>query len=94
MPPTVTRVPSRLPIAVLTAALLGVMPSAAFPQTTVPAREGNIWGGLDHQPQQAQVARDEKATGVAASPVQREATARTVDELYRYLMARHVSARG
>jgi hypothetical protein len=81
-----TGIPSRSRIALLAAALLVATPGVAFPQATVAAREGNIWGGRDHQPRPAQVTHDEQAAGIAPSPGQKDATAQEVQHLYQYLM--------
>lgn len=81
-----SRVPSRSRIALLAAGLLVAMPGVAFPQTTVPTREGNIWGGRDHQPRPAQVTRDEQAAGIAPPSQQEHATTQEVEHLYQYLM--------
>ena len=80
-----TRIPSRSRIALLAAALLAATSGVGFPQTTVPAREGNIWGGRDHEPQPGQVAHDEQAAGIAPSPKQEHATTQEVERLYQYL---------
>jgi hypothetical protein len=69
----------------MTVALLAA-PAAAFAQTQVPAREGNIWGWRDHQPTEAQVLKNEAASGVELTSTQRHAAASTVDQLYRQLM--------
>ncbi len=42
---------------------------AAYPaQAAPPAREGNIWGGVDHEPNATVVHQDERAAGVLPSP--------------------------
>jgi hypothetical protein len=75
----------RIPIVALTFALLAA-PGAAFAQSGVPAREGNVWGWRDHQPTEAEVSREEKAAGIAPMQSQRDSNAASVDELYQKLM--------
>lgn len=44
---------------------------AALAQAPAPAREGNIWNGLDHQPARAATAVQEREAGVALSNEQK-----------------------
>jgi hypothetical protein len=76
---------AHMPSVALAFALLGA-PAAAFAQSGVPNREGNIWGWTDHQPTMAQVQQQEKAAGIAPTPSQRDKDTTTVDQLYRQLM--------
>jgi hypothetical protein len=69
----------------LTFALLAA-PAAAFDQSGVPTREGNVWGWRDHQPTEAEVSRMEAAAGIAPAPAQRDLNAAIVGQLYRQLM--------
>jgi hypothetical protein len=75
----------RAPAVALAFALLA-LPAAAFAETQVPTREGNVWNWRDHQPTEAQVQRDERAAGIAPTQPQQDANAATVDQLYRALM--------
>jgi hypothetical protein len=79
-----TTVSIRIPIAILTFAMLAA-PTMGFADQ-VPTREGNIWDWRDHQPTTAQVQKQEKAAGVAPTPSQGASEAATVDQLYRQLM--------
>ncbi len=63
---------------VVAAALIAASP--AFAQAP-PLRNGNTWGGKDHQPTEAQVRARERAAGIAPSQAQRDATASTIDHL-------------
>ena len=76
---------AHMPGMALVFALLGA-PAAAFAQSGVPTREGNIWGWTDHQPTMGQVQQQEHAAGIAPTPTQREKDAAAVDQLYRQLM--------
>ena len=51
-----------------------------------PARIGNIWGGLDHQPTESQVRGAERGSGVAPSAQEQSREARILQELNRELM--------
>jgi hypothetical protein len=82
-----TNISFRIPTMALTFALLAA-PAAAFTQSGVPTREGNIWGWRDHQPTEAEVSRKEAAAGIALAPSLRASNAATVDELFRQLMHR------
>lgn len=77
---------SRFRIALVAALALGAVPQFATAQDRVPLREGNIWGGLDHEPVPSDVHRDEQAAGIAKSPAQQEKTTDDIEGLYRQLM--------
>jgi hypothetical protein len=77
---------SRSRIALLASGLMVAAAHASFAQAPVPLREGNIWDGFDHQPQSAQVSRQEEAAGIAPPAAQQRANAHEVDRLYQYLM--------
>jgi hypothetical protein len=77
---------SRFQIVLLAALALGAFPSCAIAQDRVPLREGNIWGGFDHEPVPSEVHRDEEAAGIAKSPAQQDKTTGDVESLYRQLM--------
>jgi hypothetical protein len=77
---------SRSRIALLASGLVVAASDASFAQAPVPLREGNIWNGIDHEPQSAQVAREERDAGIAAPAEQQRANAHEVDRLYQYLM--------
>jgi hypothetical protein len=81
------QLPSQISALALAVALLGV-PSATFGQTAAPSHDANVWGWRDHQPTQAEVVQKEKASGVAATPSQRDSTGATLDELYRQILER------
>lgn len=66
----------------LAMALLATAP-AAFAQ--VP-RNGPEWGGMDHQPTQAQVLGREKRAGIAPTPAQAGKDNRTVGQLDHQLL--------
>jgi len=72
--------------AAFVAAALAVAPGLALAQTHVPTREGNIWGGLDHEPRPSQVLPQERAAGVAPSPAGETQQTDDVETLYRDLM--------
>jgi hypothetical protein len=74
----------------LTFALLAG-PATAFTQSGVPTREGNVWGGRDHQPTEAEVSRKEAVAGIALAPTQRALNAATVNELFRQVMHQSLS---
>jgi hypothetical protein len=61
---------------------------AALAQSSVPAREGNIWNGIDHQPTRAETSQREKAANIAPSRSQEDRDATDVDELYWQLLHR------
>ncbi len=73
-------------IALLASGLMVAASDASFAQAPVPLREGNIWNGFDHEPQPAQVERQERAAGIAAPAAQQRANAHEVDRLYQYLL--------
>jgi hypothetical protein len=79
------KIPFRISTMVLSLALLAA-PAAAFAQSGVPAREGNVWAWRDHQPTEADVSQKEKAAGIAPTPSQRDSDSGAVDELYQQLM--------
>jgi hypothetical protein len=58
---------------------------AATDGTGVPARIGNIYNGLDHQPTQSKVQAREQAAGIGLNPVQQRRNAAILDELYQQL---------
>lgn len=72
-------------------AALSPMAWAAWAQTPqaqpqVPAREGNIWGGVAHQPTAGGVQAEERAAGIAPPPQEQKVLNQDVDQLYRQLM--------
>jgi hypothetical protein len=71
----------------LTFALLAA-PVAAYAQSEVPVREGNVWGWHDHQPTETEVSQKEKEAGIAPTPARRDSESAAVNELYRQLMHR------
>jgi hypothetical protein len=77
--------PSFVSLVMLTAATLVATPGVSFAQTQVP-REGNIWGGLDHEPVPSLVRRNEATAGIAPRPQQQQATTDEVETLYESLM--------
>ena len=72
-------------IGIALAAVVAVAPGAAIAQGQVPAREGNIWGGVNHEPNPAQVGPQERAAGLDA-PGSAQEQNDDVDRLYRSLM--------
>jgi hypothetical protein len=80
-----TKISILRPAMALTFALLSA-PAAAFAQSGIPTREGNVWNWRDHQPTESDVSRKEAAAGIAPAPSQRASNAATVDELYQKLM--------
>ena len=66
-------------------ALSAIAPLASA-QQRVPLREGNIWGGLDHEPVPSDVHRSEEAAGIAQSPTQEDRSSNEVETLYRQLI--------
>lgn len=78
------KIPFRISTMVLSFALLAA-PAAAFAQSGVPTREGNVWDWRDHQPTEAEVSQKEKAAGIAPTPSQRNSDSAAVDELYQQL---------
>lgn len=79
---------SRFRLALLAAFALGMVPSFALAQDRVPTREGNIWGGMDHEPVPSEVQRQEETTGIHQSPAQQDKTNNDVESLYRQLMGK------
>ncbi len=76
---------------------LGVIASPALalaqsqsPATTVtgqvPVREGNTWGGADHDPTPGEVLPAEKAAGIAPSAKRDAKVNKKLDKLYEQLM--------
>ena len=63
-------------------------------QSQPPAREGNIWGGVAHQPTRGGVQEQEKAAGIALPSQQQKTLNQDVDQLYRELMTREVPKTG
>ena len=68
----------------LSALAIAYEPSRASTRSS-PTRIANIYGGLDHQPNQSEVERREQATGIAPNHNQRERDAATLNELYQEL---------
>jgi hypothetical protein len=61
--------------------------AAAWPaQAEPPAREGNIWGGIDHEPNPAAVHQDEKAAGLLPSPQEQQRLNDEVERTARKLL--------
>ena len=60
--------------------------ASVTPVAADPTRNGNIWGGHDHQPTQGEVHASELASGVAAPASQQRAAGDEVDRLYRELL--------
>jgi hypothetical protein len=61
--------------------------TAACPaQAEPPAREGNIWGGIDHEPNPAAVHQDEKAAGLLSSPQEQQRLNDEVERTARKLL--------
>lgn len=58
-----------------------------FASNQTPARIGNIWGGLDHQPTETQVQGAERAGGVAPNAQEQSREAQTVQQLDQQLLA-------
>jgi hypothetical protein len=79
------KIPFRISTLVLSFALLAA-PAAAFAQSGVPARDGNVWAWRDHQPTEADVSQKERATGIALTASQRDSASAAVDQLYQQLM--------
>jgi hypothetical protein len=63
-----------------------VSPAQTQQQQQPPAREDNRWGGLSHQPTEAQVLEQEHAAGLARSPQQQKAVNQDVEQMYQSLM--------
>lgn len=65
------------------AAVLVAAPGVGIAQPQMTAREGNIWGGLNHEPDPAQVGSEERAG--LGSPASAQQQNDDVDRLYRSL---------
>jgi hypothetical protein len=65
------KIPFRISTMVLSFALLAA-PAAAFAQSRVPARDGNVWAWRDHQPTEDDVTQKERAAGITPTPSQRD----------------------
>ena len=70
---------------VILIALLTAGPAAAQ------SRNGNIWGGVAHQPNAPSVRSDEKAKGILASPQEQTRQDDILDRLARELLERSSS---
>jgi len=70
-------------VVALVFAALPVLSAAA---DTVPRREGNIWGGRNHEPVAPDVQRSEQAAGVAPSPRQQKSDDDEVENIYRQVL--------
>jgi hypothetical protein len=83
-------IPSFLGFAFLAAGLAGAAPpvSAQTQSNAVPLREGNIWGGVAHDPNPGVVDPEERAAGVAPSAQQSEAINAKLNHLYEKLLKR------
>ena len=64
--------------------LPGVIAKPTFDKPP-PARIGNIYGGVDHQPTQSEVLERERAAGINSSAAQRNRDATILEEIYRHL---------
>lgn len=73
-------------LAAFVVAALAASPGLGVAQTQVPAREGNIWGGLNHEPTPSQVLPQEEAAGVGQRPAQQKKQNDDVETLFRSLM--------
>jgi hypothetical protein len=78
---------AKIPFRILTMsfALLSAS-AAAFAQSGVPARDGNVWVWRDHQPTEADVSQRERAAGIAPARSQRNSDSAAVDQLYQQLL--------
>jgi hypothetical protein len=84
---TMSGLRSPIRVIILLAALgLTVVPAAAIAQGDVPAREGNIWNGVDHEPVPSEVHRDEEAAGIAPPRGQQQNADDDIEEIYHQLM--------
>jgi len=63
-------------------------------QPRPPAREGNIWGDVAHQPTRGEVQEQEKAVGIALPSQQQKTLNQDVDQLYRELVTREAPQTG
>lgn len=59
---------------------------AALAQTTVPARDGNRWNGISHQPTRAAIAAQERQAGVALTDEQKRQEDQELDRVARSLL--------
>ena len=55
-------------------------------QAQPPPREDNRWGGLSHQPTEAEVQQQENAAGLALPSQQQKAATQDVEQMYQNLM--------
>jgi hypothetical protein len=81
-------IPSLLGVAALAAGLAGAATpvSAQTPSNAVPLREGNIWGGVAHDPNPGVVDPEERAAGIAPSTQQSDAINAKLNHLYDKLL--------
>ena len=70
----------------VTALLAGAMLLVAGSAAAQPARIGPEWGGFNHQPTQAEVARRERQDGVRPPEARRRQDARSVEQLDQQLL--------
>jgi hypothetical protein len=72
----------------LLAALPALLPLALHAQNaeTPPARNGNIWDSIPHQPRETEVAPEERALGVAPSIAQEKALNEELDTIGKRLL--------
>ena len=75
---------SKLGFAAFVIAALSWAPYFSVAQT--PPREGNIWGGVDHEPVPSQVQPQERAAGVSLPRAERKQQTDEVERLYRNLL--------
>jgi hypothetical protein len=70
-----------------TTVLIALM-TAGHPAVAQPAsRNGNVWGGVAHQPNLPIVRRDEKARGILAPPQEQARWNAIVDRIARELLS-------
>ena len=69
---------------------MAVGPGSAAPETP-PARIGNIWNAIPHQPAQGDVSSAEQGVGIAPNSSQNQRIDRELDELNRELLQREHS---
>jgi hypothetical protein len=89
-------IPSLLGLAVLAVGLAGTA-SPVLAQTqsnAVPLREGNIWGGVAHDPRPGVVDPEERAAGVAPSAQQNDAINAKINHLYGKLLDKPLKSHG
>ncbi len=70
---------------------MAVGPGAAAPEQQPPARIGNIWNAIPHQPVQGDVSSAEQGVGIAPNESQSQRIDRELDELNRELLQRERS---